>query len=724
MKRWPRSRNSWRRRSAGRRWPAIARASLLQRTVISFCLAAAAFGAVARADRPPRYALRRVYGERPGPRAVILTLGEVTWAQLRQADMPALHRLIDEGEIGLMPVAAPSDSDPTRTWVTLGAGRSSVGQASAGRVLEAGPQGLRIDMAGVVAANADAATSSRPGLLGALLRGSGLTTAAVIVGGKALPPASPSLLVLADSDGRLDGGVAAMPDDPGVVAEAVARWDVTLVDLTKVVAPRSRAPARSPFELDEARAAALHAADKLVGAVLTAVQGQDVLIAIVAPTCPAYGSLATRNMGPLVLWESARATGPALLTSASTRWEGVVTAADLAPTLLDWWGIEGRGTDGRMAGREMRAVPRSDAPTRLDALDRMLVARQRLFVSAAWLYPVYGFLVICAFMAVSLWRPARLSRLAIPTLTITTVSVGLLLAPLFGGHRSAPQVAAAAAVALVLAAAGGRARRPALGLALVMLAGAAIIGADVVLGSRLMRRSALGFGAMLGSRFYGLGNEYAGFLIGMAVVGIGALLDVAPRWRSAAVIGGAAVVLVIGAPFWGANWGGSLAAACGVAAVCLLSKEKLGWKSVVGAVVIVAVSGLLPPALDLLRPAAERTHIGAAAEAVLSGRAGLVADIVARKVAMSFGIIRYAPATLALPFVVAAALWVALRPGAPARQALERRPALQAGAVGALFAGVVAIFVNDSGIVAAVGPLIVAVSGVLFLGARGAEGAA
>jgi hypothetical protein len=137
--------------------------------------------------------------------------------------------------------------------------------------------------------------------------------------------------------------------------------------------------------------------------------------------------------------------------------------------------------------------------------------------------------------------------------------------------------------------------------------------------------------------------------------------------------------------------------------------------------VLLALSGLAPAFLDMLTPARERSHIGAAADALLSGKGGMLADTMSRKVAMNFGVIGAAPWVLLLVVVAAAAAWAALRRGGPGRLALAGQRALSAGIAGAVAAGVVATVVNDSGLIAGAGAFVVALSAVLFLAARARE---
>lgn len=277
--------------------------------------------------------------------------------------------------------------------------------------------------------------------------------------------------------------------------------------------------------------------------------------------------------------------------------------------------------------------------------------------------------------------------------------------------------AIAAGLGLVAASAN---RPPGEGLAVAYLVGAAIIVSDVLHGSPLMRKSALEMGIMTGSRFYGIGNEYMGALVGMTVIGLGAILQITGGngrgWLVWAL--GAFVVLVIGAPFWGANWGGSLTAAAGMLALWLLCLPEVKARHVAAAVGLLAGSTVLPALLDLLRPAAERSHIGTAAGALLAGQAAGLAETVVRKAGIALRVVGAAPWSLVGAALVAAVFWLQLRAGGPARRVLQGKRALAAGIAAALIAGVVAMLVNDSGPAAGFGAILVALGAVVFLAAH------
>jgi hypothetical protein len=216
---------------------------------------------------------------------------------------------------------------------------------------------------------------------------------------------------------------------------------------------------------------------------------------------------------------------------------------------------------------------------------------------------------------------------------------------------------------------------------------------------------------LTGIRFYGIGNEWLGLLLGAAIVSL------VPGWL------GILVVCAVGLPYFGADAGGTLAATTAFA-VLYLAKHKSGWKGwhvAAGFGLALVVTGAFA-ALDRLQPDAARSHVGAAL-ATGETPTGLsrLTDLILRKIAMN-GSLFLSPWTL-LTIVVMVAIGFGLRrmtlPPSPALSRLRSTiiPAALSGAV-------VAFLFNDGGVAAGLlilVPLLVTYIDTLLSGNMGEE---
>jgi hypothetical protein len=224
---------------------------------------------------------------------------------------------------------------------------------------------------------------------------------------------------------------------------------------------------------------------------------------------------------------------------------------------------------------------------------------------------------------------------------------------------------------------------------------------DAAAGGVLERFSTLGYNPATGTRFYGVGNEYAAALAGGLTVGLGVL---ACRRRVPAALlaaAGAVAVLALGLPTMGADVGGSLALGLGFGATVGLIRQE-GWRRVIlwaaggfaFAAILFLASGFLFP---------EVSHGSRAA----GGEGGLY-EILVRKLAISLGNLR-SPVLLLLFVTGSAAIYAGWREA--------RATPLAAGIPAAVVAAAASGVLNDSGLIATLFALIypfVAALGILL----------
>ncbi|NOU97469.1 hypothetical protein GC093_30220, partial [Paenibacillus sp. LMG 31456] len=221
----------------------------------------------------------------------------------------------------------------------------------------------------------------------------------------------------------------------------------------------------------------------------------------------------------------------ALLTSATTRRSGLITIVDIAPTLLRAYGIQ--------IPKEMIGLPAVGEST-ADALPKLLKdlqhmqsvysQRPKLLYGLA----VYEIIVMLGALAVA-WYFTGSSSLGKRGITLwRSLLFSLLIAPLgllLMGWLTFQSEGTTAAVmggifgiSIIIALAAARIRRGfVFGLAAIGLTVTGVILYDGFHGSIAMQRSVLGYDPMIGARYYGIGNEFMGVLLGAALLGLTAL---------------------------------------------------------------------------------------------------------------------------------------------------------------------------------------------------------
>ncbi|HSS33269.1 MAG TPA: hypothetical protein VLL27_08325 [Solirubrobacterales bacterium] len=415
---------------------------------------------------------------------------------------------------------------------------------------------------------------------------------------------------------------------------------------------------------------------------LRALRSEDLLIAIARPT--------GRDDDPLAIGV-AGAGFDGNLTSDSTRTDGYVLSTDLAPTILDHFGID---VPSEMSGEAIRSEGSVD-PAAIEALGaRMEVIGHRRGPVIGWSLLVWlGLLALTAAASRGrLARPAvRLTGLAVIYMPLTML-LGAALEPGENAEVLLVLLGAPLLGALTLAALKGY-RALAAAAAITVLAYAA----DVIAGSPLTSLSLLGPNPGLGVRFYGIGNELEALLAVLIVAGTGAgLAGFVPSWPRrrcgiAFLVTGLLFAFVFAAGRFGADVGAAIVFPVGaaVAAAVIAARSRRGVLLVI--VAPFAVLALLA-LIDLVSGA--NAHL---TRSVLdAGGLGDLADVAQRRLQLSAHSFARPVLLALLPLViafVALAIWQRDRLGTW----LAPVPAMRAGLIGAVAATAIGTLANDSG---------------------------
>jgi hypothetical protein len=379
------------------------------------------------------------------------------------------------------------------------------------------------------------------------------------------------------------------------------------------------------------------------------------------------------------------------LTSDSTRTDGYVLSTDIAPTLLERFGI---AVPDEMTGQAIRTEGSID-PAGIESRGaRMAVVSTRRG-------PVIGVSLLAWVIAAALVALLSRGALARPAVRLLGLSVVYLPATLLLGAAFEPSqypemllvmIVAPLAAALTLAT-----LRDYRALA---VAAAVTIGAyalDAIAGSPLSALSLLGPNPGLGVRFYGIGNELEALLAVLIVGGIGAgLAGFAPRLspgRCAAtfLVVGLVLAGIFASGEFGADVGAAIDFPIGVAVAALIVTG--GRRRWIFLVILVPLSVLALLALADLVTGANSHFTRSVLDA---GGLHSLGDTAQRRLEQT-GRSFFRPVLLvALPVVAILVLVVTLRRTTLAGW-LRDAPAMRAAMIGAVVATVTATLANDSG---------------------------
>lgn len=402
-----------------------------------------------------------------------------------------------------------------------------------------------------------------------------------------------------------------------------------------------------------------------------------------------------------------------VLSSPTTRRKGLVTIADIAPTILNGFSIELPET---MMGRVIRALPEKWPLSRFIDLNQGIVntAQARpFFVKGFILIQIIILLMVIVFLLTrGIWATVwviyqplirgllllqgiPLTFLFFPSCLLSSIWLELafmiiLIYLVYKGIRMIldySKIEAGSEVYLMFI------------FTLTWLA----ITVDLFAGQFLLKRSLLGYCPIIGARYYGLGNEFMGIYLGAGITLLGLLADHEEKRLTFSLPGIPLLVICTGHPGLGANFGGLVtASSTGLIFLYQALQRKYGAQSQKIFVISVLAAGitfLIPGYRDFSSP--YPTHLGLTLRKLAAVGPEYILEIMQRKFAMNLKLLRWTIWTRVLLAFLFTLLILLRKPIGILRQLQYRRPYFMAALKSLLLGSLITMLVNDSGVVAA-----------------------
>ena len=691
-------------------------------------------------------------------KVILVVADRLSIADFTDKSLPNFQRLANLGAVGLMNTNVTGPRTPDNTYAAIGTGGriqanpvggeayntyESYNEEAAGLVyrrrMGIAPQAgevVHLQIAKILALNAEQKYPNQPGALGMALHQAGLRTAVLGNADTDLPPHGRQAVSIAmDQWGKVDTGVvdrSILKADPtatwGRSTDYAALWKAyksvkDRVDFVVIeLGDTSRVDDGTYQALSNViawqRRQALLEADAFLGKLFADSDLKHELLVFLSPTPADLALEAKLLMTPVAMVGPGVEAG--LLTTPTTKRPGIITNLDLAPSILNYFKLP---IPPVMLGQAIRSVSFQQPAEYLQQVEQQVnftyVARPTLVQGYVLLQIIA---IILSMSTIFLGKPnSHYMKKAL--LGLMAVPLSLLLLPLF----PQPNLVAAIGIALTLTAIivvfglwAGRNRDLDAFIVICLTTAVTILG-DALVGSPLIKESALGYDPMVGARFYGIGNEYMGVLLGAATIGTTALLQRWPGQRKPLLwaIGGFYLVTtyILAAPNLGTNVGGTIAAVAGLGFTYLWLWGRFpGFRTftLITLVTVVVIGSFI--AFDLARPPESQSHIGRAANLILQNGPQEIMNIILRKLAINIKLIVNITiwARVLLVSIVALAV-LFYRPVGVMQILREKYHSLYIGFVGVVVGSLVALAFNDSGIVAAATMMIYCSAPLIYL---------
>jgi hypothetical protein len=692
-------------------------------------------------------------------KVVIIFVNQLSLEDLQDMEQLEHNQWLEAVYLGAMNLRTAGTMNDVNNMVTLGSGTRAVGDPDAAQVMRGDEsldgfqayqvyaqltgrdadkeKGYVLNYQQIIENNEQKPYTIIPGLLGKTLREHGLKTA--VIGnsdqGKARHRLAP--LMLMDEQGIVDYAefsqaslrkdihkIYGLTTDYEQILKQVdfftpqaAVTAVELGDLHRLYTQKNRMP--DPF-FQQQKQQVLQQINRFMSTVIERQQPGELII-FLSPMVNEDAKIEKSLMAPLLLIPKDGQDG--VLRTPTTRQPGIVANVDVAPTILNWLGLP---IPREMTGRTIQLDTESYAfwkewekikhvyATRSEVLYSYVTFQIIVLIVAAWLW-FYGRQSNRAFSYGS-----QLVQILLLVLVLSPFSFLLLSAfTVLLGPKLTIFVLFLVGIGLALL----LSRLPFVWTFLIVgiISWLPILIDGMLANAMLMKRSYLGYDPIIGARFYGIGNEYMGVVIGSSILSWGMLLELVKGKmqviKAIAIAGIGVFLLFFGLPRWGTNAGGTITAAAAYT-TSFLRLFEVQWNRRLFIWILfsvfIAVSALF--IINVGGEPSSHTHIGRAMQQLLAGDLETISHIIQRKVEMNWKLIQVS--SWSKVFITSLLILGALfyRPQGALRRIAEQYPFVFRCYFGIIIGAFTALIINDSGIVAAATTIIYVVVPLLYLG--------
>ncbi len=392
-----------------------------------------------------------------------------------------------------------------------------------------------------------------------------------------------------------------------------------------------------------------------------------------------------------------------ILTSATTRRDGIVANLDIGVDILNEFGL----TNENMVGKSYNLINKTDnIDYLLDEYEKIVSIssiRSTIIngfvgvVSASWVIAM-----ILVFLKDKIHHKDKIFNFLKEFIKLGFIlPISFLIAPIFNFKSQLGISIGIILTTLILYLIGKKVFKDDIKhMAFFALITIVVISIDAVFGTYLMKNSIMSYDAIIGARYYGMGNEYQGIAIGSAIFGLAVLLDYKkiPKWIVAALC--LIILITTASPIMGANVGAAISECVAyLLLVLLIFNVKLDFKKVILLGVSAVGVVFLFAAIDII--SGSESHLSGFVKQIIINGPSEIIQTFSRKIQMNLKLAKTSVWVNILLAGVAIVGVLIFKPSRHFRKLAKNHPFVFKGFIATLVGCGVTLLVNDSGIVAA-----------------------
>lgn len=661
-------------------------------------------------------------------RVIIYMIDKLNLSDLDPDTTPHLWHMQHKAGLGLLNTLSAGERTSKNVPCTISAGKLAVGSSNAQLNYKA-TEVVKSEKAGdiffrntgflptkdnvvvssieVIKKNNEKRDLGQPGKLGDELHALGLQTA--VIGNADLPGrySRNGALIVMDSNGIIDNGVVGKemvrkPDHfpPCSNYENILQafrefksYDLVLIEFGDLSRLDNVNTMYSNEQLQAERKNRVGQIDRCIGKLQQELNSNDVVY-VISPTPSQDAALRGELLTPLIIDKPGTA---GILTSYSTRRDGIVSSISLKNSILHNFNPAILDT--------IYSHPANNVMADLKYLNQRVVFE---YINQAWILTILVALILLLLILALIvgLKTAHTQITEFLLVCAVAIPLSLLLLSNFDIFNRWLFLLFSLVLNVLLSLFCLFISRmfKTSALSVLLLFTISTISLDLIFDLGMLKQSILSYRIMSGSRYYGLGNEYMGVLIGSTIAFSALVLQKAysrPRLLLVAILF-SLVIFLIAYPLFGINVGGSITACLGLGYTYLhYSKHRINLAKVFWLVLSTIALVSIMAVIDLKQPLEIQSHLGRSVNLIRAGGFNEILSIISRKVQMQLRVINYSIWGWVLLLLVVLSSYFVFRPASIVKKVKEQLPLIYSGLQGIIVAAIIAIIFNDSGITAA-----------------------
>ncbi len=668
--------------------------------------------------------------EPPTDQVILYMVDNLSLNDINQENTPYLWHLQEKAGIGLLNTITGGDRTIKNACTTISAGKLAVGSSNANlnfqadtiykqeKVMDsfyrstgyqAAPENILVTNIEVIHRNNKQRKLGLPGQLGDSLHNLGLTTAIIGNSDRFDIIDRPGALILMDSKGIVDRGhienQVNFIDNPfssywanyNFLHEqfnSIRDSNVILIeygDLTRLEAMYSLL---STETYKEKRKTILSQIDGSIQSIDTNLENPNAIRYVFSPSPSRNAYIPNALLTPLII---VKADQTGTLTSYSTRREGIVLLANLKNSILNCFTSSIKDP--------IYATPHANSHEYLKNLNKRAVFS---YTNQKWILTIFVSIIILLllFTFYLLYKPKY--RQLVENILVLILSWPLVLLiisffPIYNKYLFVSVMICLSALFTIIVLVLNKITKINK-LMIILILTIITICLDLVWGLGLIAKSIMSYQIISGARYYGIGNEYMGVLIGATISFAALYLNTLYTHRRLNLIKliFAIIVFLIAYPLFGINVGGTITACIALGYTLItfyktrIEIQDIAWLAMGTLLIILIIAWL-----DMSQPFELQSHLGKNIHLISNQGFHEFINLVTRKLEMHLQIINYKYLGWVFLVLLAGIILFIYKPNQKIKEIETSLNYLYIGLKGIIIAAIIAFVFNDSGLTAA-----------------------